>query len=255
MIDTNVYLSRWPTRRLALDEPAALVEKLQVLGVTSAWAGTLDGLLHKDVTAANQRLAEDCRDQGAGVLLPFGSVNPALPGWSDDLRRCHEQHGMRGIRLHPGYHGYGLDDPRFAELLDLAAERNLIVQIAIRMEDERTQHPLLRVSHVDTAPLPDLLQVRPGLRCILLNALRDVQGPVLEAVAACENAFVEIAMLEGVAGLEPFLTRFPLPRVLLGTYAPVFYPESAILKLDESELGDARRNAIATANAERLLSP
>src|SRR5579864_9288044 len=129
MIDVNVNLSRWPYRRLIGDEPDDLVANLRKRNVSQAWAGTLDGLLHKDLSSANGRLASDCRRYGPGLLAPFGSINPKLPDWQEDLRRCQEQHKMPGIRLHPNYHGYDLKDSAFREVLHLCAARRLIVQL------------------------------------------------------------------------------------------------------------------------------
>ena len=137
-IDTNAYLSRWPFRRLAGDNPSALVSHMREQGVTEAWVGSFDGLLHRDVGGVNARLADDCRNFGNGMLVPFGTINPKLPDWQEDLRRCRELHRMPGIRLHPNYHGYSLVDPEFSDVLRRASAAGMIVQLAVQMEDERT---------------------------------------------------------------------------------------------------------------------
>lgn len=254
LIDVNVNLGRWPLRRLPCDEPAALVAKLRSRDVTQAWAGSFDGLLHKDLNAVNARLADDCRRHGRGLLLPFGSINPKLPGWEEDLCRCVEVHHLRGIRLHPNYHGYRLDDPAFARIMSLAAERQLIVQLALVMEDERMMHPLLRLEPVDTAPLTELVRQTPGLRLVLLNALRTLRGDSLRRLISTGEVYVEISMLEGVGGVSALLEQVPADRILFGSHAPLFYFEAAELKLKESPLAPEQRRAICHGNAKRLLA-
>lgn len=253
LVDVNVYLSRWPFRRYAGDEPAALVASLKQHGVVQAWAGSFDGLLHKDMAGVNGRLAEECRRHGPGLLVPLGSVNPLLPEWPEDLRRCAEVHRMPGIRLHPSYHGYGLDHPEFARLLELAAQRKLVVQLAVIMEDERMMHPLMRVPPVNLAPLAALVKKLPGLRLVLLNAMRTVREPALASLVRAGQVYVEIAMLEGVGGLERLAAALPAERILFGSFSPMFYFEAAAGKLQESELPPHQRRAIATENARALL--
>lgn len=254
LVDVHVTLSRWPFRRLPLDETTTLMDALRALGVTQAWAGTFDGVLHKDIGAANARLAEECAKHGDGLLLPFGSVNPTLPDWEEDLRRCAEVFAMRGIRLHPNYHGYTLDDPVFARLLTLATERKLVVQLVTAMEDERMMHPLMQVKAVVAAPLEAIVPTVPGARIVLLNATRTVPFPLLPKIVAAGEVYVDIASLEGVAGTANLIERIPAERVLFGSHAPLFYPDSAVLKLDESPLSADDLSAIRSGNAARLLA-
>jgi predicted TIM-barrel fold metal-dependent hydrolase len=252
MIDVNVYLHHWPFRRLPADEPEALVAKLRAAGVTQAWCGSFEALLHRDVAGVNTRLASDCRKFGSGLLEPFGTVNPTLPDWPDDLCRCRELHGMRGIRLHPNYHGYKLDDPRCGELLAAAAEHKLIVQVTAMMEDERTQHPLVQVPHVDASPLVAQLQQHGDLRVVLLNGFRNAKVDVVDKLAATRRCWFDIASKEGVAGVESLVKQVGYDRVLFGSHAPLFIHESALLKLKESPLAGMQLAAIARGNAEEL---
>jgi hypothetical protein len=254
LVDVNVNLGRWPLRRLPCDEPGRLAAKLRSRGVTRAWAGSFEGLLHKDLGAVNARLADDCQRHGRGLLLPFGSINPKLAGWENDFQRCVEVHQMRGVRLHPNYHGYRLDEPAFARLLKLAAEHRLVVQLALLMEDERMMHPLLRVAPVDPAPLVALAGQIAGLRLMLINALGALRGESLRKLIAARDICVEISMLEGVGGIGGLLEQVPAERILFGSYAPLFYFEAAELKLRESVLTPEQSRAICRGNANRLLA-
>lgn len=254
IIDVNVSLSRWPFRRLTGDEPAALVAKLRQKKVVQAWTGSFDGIFHKDLAAVNARLANDCRTYGPDLLLPFGSINPKLPDWQEDLRRCHDEHGMPGIRLHPNYHGYKLDDPAFGELLKLAAARKLIVQLALCMEDERTQHPLMRVPPVDFTPLAGLVTAEPQLRLVILNSYPQLAMEKLRELSSAGQVYFDFAMVERVAPVVRLAEQVSFSRVLFGSNYPLFYFESAVLKAQESGLTEAQTKSVFEGNPRRLLA-
>jgi predicted TIM-barrel fold metal-dependent hydrolase len=255
IVDTNVSLGLWPFRRLPGDAPAELAARLKRRKVAQAWAGSFDGVFHRDLTAANARLAKACESIGGGLFLPFGAINPKSPGWREDLRRCHEVHRMRGIRLHPNYHGYALSDPAFALLLREARDRKLIVQLALALEDERTQHPLMRVPAVDPAPLAKLISAFPGLRLVVLNRGRTPAGEALAELARAGEVYFDLAMIEGAGCAGALLSLVTERRMVFGSHSPFYYFESALLKLKESGITGQQEAAILAGNAQRLLQP
>ena len=246
LIDTNLSLFQWPFRRLPLDEVTLLIKKMQALGITTGWAGSFEGLLHRDVTGVNQRLADACQQHPE--LVAIGSVNLELPDWQGDLRRCFQTHNMPGVRLHPNYHGYTLADARFAELLAQCAAAGRFVQIAVAMEDSRTQHPMLRVSDVDLAPLPSLMRQTAGAKVQLLNH----RGRGLAELLMTAGVYCDCSRVDGTDGIAKLVRSVPGGRVLFGTHAPFLIPESTLIRTYESDLSESRLRLLMSQGAEEL---
>ena len=253
LVDTNVYLDRWPFRRIRNDEAAQLVTMLKQHGVVEAWAGSFSGVFYKDLGAVNRTLAETCRNHGAGILIPFGSINPNFPDWEEELRRCVEVHRMKGIRLHPNYHGYKLDDPGFVRLLNMADERQLIVQLVAWMEDDRHHHPQMPIPSVDLKPLTEMVAKLPNLKLVLLNGFRSVGGYAIPLLQL-PNVYCDFALLDVIDGLADLLEKVPPGRICFGSYSPMFYFDSARLKLAESVVTQDQLDAICFQNASSLRS-
>ena len=257
IIDCNVHLFDWPFRKLKYARTEALAAKLRKHRITKAWAGNFEAVLHRQFNAANRRLAEECRSKGEGMFVPIGSVNPGGPDWEEDLRRCHEEHRMAGVRLYPAYHGYRLDHADFAKLLAESAQRGLLVQIALRMEDERCHHPALVFGAVDVGPLVEVLKKLPQARVQLINAAGPLLGKNVPALVQETQVTFDIAagglgrLIEGQN--HSYGGAIPVERLVFGSHAPFFPCESALMKLFESPLDLAQLEKLMHANARRLI--
>lgn len=249
IIDSNVSLFHWPFRRLPLDEPAALVTRLGELGISRAWAGTFEAILHRNISDVNERLANTCRSHPE--LVPIGSINPTLPNWQEDVRRCFSVHLMPGIRLYPNYHGYSLADPRFTELLRIAASEKRFVQLAVAMEDTRTQHKSLHATDVDLAPLADVMSQAKGVRIQLLNYRPN--SSQIEELVKIPGLFFDTSRVEGSDGVPWLVERLPAGRVLFGSHAPFLIPEAALIRVHESDqLDETALRSVYAGNAKQF---
>jgi predicted TIM-barrel fold metal-dependent hydrolase len=261
IIDTNVNLFDWPFRALKYRTTKTLVAKLKRHRIIEAWAGSFEALLSKDLDGVNTRLAAECREQGPGFLIPFGSVNLAWPDWEEDVRRCHEVHKMPGLRIYPGYQPFDLDHPGMERLVRMTSERGLILQVVFGMEDARVYHPIINVGPVTFAPLLKAVQSTPNAKVQLLHFSGSTQGDAFSQFVTEINTFLEISRLEGngaigrmvgsITGLSS--ARVPVERIVFGSHAPYFPVETALLKLIESPLDGRQIQAILHGNARRLL--
>lgn len=262
IIDTNVNLFQWPFRSLKYRDTGRLVAKLRKHRIVAAWAGNFEALFAKDMNSVNEHLAAECRQHGAGFLIPFGSVNLAWPDWEEDVRRCHEIHNMPGLRIFPGYQPFALDHPAMESLVRMTTERGLVLQVAYGMEDPRVHHPIINVETVSLGPLVRVLEVVPEAKVQLLHFPASSPGGDLSRFLTFPNTVMDISRLEGngalgrairsVAGLPA--ARVAVDRLAFGSHAPYFPLETALLKLMESPLDAPQIQAIANGNARRIYS-
>lgn len=261
IVDTNVHLFQWPFRPLKYGRTEVLLAKLRKHRIAAAWCGSFEAVLNKQLDVVNFRLAEECKAHGDGMLIPVGSVNPAWPDWETDLKQCHERHRMPGIRLYPMYHGYALDEPEFARLVDEAARRKMLVQIVLRLEDERVHHRAVTVENVDVSPLVDLLKNLPEAKVQLINSAGPLLAKSVPALVKETTVAFDIAATEGNGGVGRLIEgtnysyqgAIPAERLLFGSHAPYFPCESALLKLFESPLTLEQLQLIMHSNARRLM--
>jgi predicted TIM-barrel fold metal-dependent hydrolase len=244
ILDTNVNLFRWPFRRLPLDETKKLVAKLRSLGITKALAGSYEGVFHRDLSSANVRLAAECAR--FPELVPVASINPSKPGWEHDLDAA-----KTAIRLHPAYHGYGLDHPGFTDLLLAAAERGLLVQLAVALEDPRSQPELMRVPEVDLSPLPAAMAKTPEVKVQLLNWKG--RGTLTNSLRELPNLSVDTALADGTDAVATLVKTFGAERVLFGTHAPFLIPEAALVRVQEADLAEGDLRAVIRNSADHWI--
>lgn len=254
LIDVNTSIGHWPFRSLPYRTADDLLRQMDRAGISQACVCCLHGLFYKDVQQANEELAQQI-DAHRDRLIPIATLNPEYIRWQDDLKRCVEQLGFRGLRLFPLYHRYEMHAGTGLELLNAAAELNLPVQIPIRVVDPRQMHWL----DVDRAVTLDeiALAVRacPTGRYVVLDqrggASREFRDTCDEVGA---TVYFDIAREPVVydGNGDKLLESVGADRLLFGTAMLHKPAEVALLRFEHLPVDNEYRECIAGRNAAEL---
>jgi len=248
MFDFNAKLGHWPYRPVrGLD---ALLRAMDALGVARAVVSSLSAVHFLDPQDGNEALVRCCaahRDR----LVPFAVLRPNFAGWAADLATCLDERGMKGIVLHPNYHGVALTDPALGPLMDEAARRGVPVCVQAALEDVRRQFHPARVDDVPAPAIGALAKACPDTTVVALGlkfGQPEQMGNPLPA-----NLFFDTSNYETLGDLEHAADRFGAEKILLGSGFPLFNPRANVDKLRCADIADTARDAIAEGNARRIL--
>ena len=109
-------------------------------------------------------------------------------------------------------------------------KRGLLVQIVLRMEDERVHHPAIDVPRVNASPLVDVLKKVPQAKVQLINSAGPLLGNNVSALVRETQVTFDIAATEGNGGVGRLIEgknpsyrgAIPVERLLFGSHAPYF---------------------------------
>jgi predicted TIM-barrel fold metal-dependent hydrolase len=251
IVDVNTYLGPFAFRRLRHNTAAALLALMDSKGIDEAVVSSAGAITYRNAQAGNEELAEEVRGRG-DRLIPFAVINPFYAGWQDDLKICHEQFGMAGLRLYPKWHNYQLSSACCRELVEAATERGMVVSIPIRVEDNRERSWLLNVPDVPLEEIVELVKAHPKARFLLLNGLGYTGSPLgRKDNGLPSNYAIELSRLSAVLANElgQIITNLGAERVMFGTGMPFNYPDPALVKLEVLDAGEPDKEKIRSQNA------
>ena len=249
LIDANCWLGSWPFQVFTHNSAAALAEHLASEEITTALVSPTEAILHPDPNIFNDLLINTVEDYP--LLKPVPVVNPTLANWKTSMAIYASTDNVHSIRILPNYHNYSLNAPCVRELMMILAELAMPLMIQIRMEDERSQYPLMQVAGVSCDEIIELAERFPDVSIICLGAyFNEAIGLLLNSW----NVYVDISFIDKINTLNSLLERTTHDRIVFGSHTPFFYTRSAVLKADTGGILPDAARAIISENISLLLS-
>ena len=275
MIDANAYIGRYPFRETATETVDDLLRLMDRCDVEQAVVSPFESVFHWDYERSDEKAYRDLRPH-LDRLLQLGCVNPNYPGHLNHVRRCLDDFGVVGIKLHPEFHAFELSDPACLELASRVGESGRPVVIALHVEDSRWYPPYVKTWPVSLDSVLELSAASPGVHLLACGvrpgprSLGDNEDPSpLQRLRAARNVYIESSAISTTDpgwqfhfgrehGLDPgdaftMLADAVGPeRVLFGTRMPVMEPMLTVVDLQESTIGQPIRRMIVSDNARKL---
>ncbi len=255
IIDVNAYLGHFAFRRLRHNTAASLLALMDAKKIDKAVVSSAAAITYRNPQAGNEEVAEEIRSH-RNRLIPFAVINPFYAGWQDDLKICHEEFGMTGLRLYPKWHNYSLSDPYCRELVNAATERGMVISIPLRVEDNRERSWLLNIPDIPLDEIVELVKAHSKSRFLLLNGQGYTGSPLGKKNNGLPaNYAIELSRLSALLANEigQLIANLGADRLMFGTGMPFNYPDPALVKLEVLDATEPDKEKIRGQNAASWL--
>lgn len=249
-IDINCFLGHWPFRRIRRNSMEELLHIHAENGITHGFVSSLNAVFYNDPFEGDEELHEMIKDTGYSHIL---TINPLLPGYREDVEKGAARFGIRGIRIYPGYHGYGPESPEFKELCNFLQTTRLPLMLTLRLEDERLNY-ICKPRSFTVQELQGFVENSAGIRLVLMNPYYHELMAIEEYIRSYPHVFFDLSGLKHYNFvLEKLIEDFPVEKMLYGSQFPLYSLKSSLLLVEKAAIGEAAKERILYRNAEAVL--
>ena len=196
------------------------------------------------VKSINEFIAGEVAKSG-GKMVGLGTMHPESEDLKGDLEHMKEL-GLKGVKIHPDFQGFKLDDYRYLKLYELCGEE---LPVLIHTGDKRYDfsNPNRMKAVLDTFQNVTFIGAHFGGWSIWEQAAKELAG-YQNFYVDCSSSFY--ANTPAVS--EKLIRAYGAERVLFGTDYPMWSAESELEYFFALNLTDAEREQILHKNAEKI---
>ena len=214
-------------------------------GIPCRCQGTPEDLLERERKAGIEHCIALCAATSAAQVRPcnayavqlekscpqitaFGSIHPDCSEWKEQLDLL-RQNGIRGIKLHPDFQGFRLDDPRLLPIFE-EAQDDFIFSIHIGDKNPPALNPSCPFK------LAAILKAFPRLKVVAAHLGGYWQWQYSLEVIAGKDVWLDTSscmqdMPQDV--LSAILKKHPRERLLFGSDYPIIDPGDDLALLEQ----------------------
>lgn len=183
-------------------------------------------------------------------LVPFGTVHPEDPDMMNEFHRL-KAAGIKGIKLHPDFQGFSLDDSRLYPIFDAMGDSMILMthvgDAARQPSDPSTPRHVRQILH--DFPKLRVIAAHLGGYCYWDEALDELAGRDVYLDLSSTLSFIPSQILHN------FFQRHSTERILFGSDYPLFSANEELQKIKSMlpDLSSEVRDRILYKNALDLL--
>ena len=239
-MDFNCFSGNWPFHKVRYNTVEKIIQLHKRCGIEGGIISSCEAIFYQDPYEAELSLSKEL--MGTNYYHAM-TLNPTLPAWKDDLRRCVEELGIKAVRLVPGYHGYTLADDVMKEVCDSLRQYNLPLILTLRIEDERTTW-MINPRFIPVTEVKAFLETYTDIPTLVANVRINETADLAPVFETRQNLFIDTAGF--MRGLFPVDTAYPYVKgqMVFGSNAPMSEMQSLTILVETAILSQQEKDTI-----------